>query len=92
MNLLGFSYSVHVSDLWLAIRKQHVALLECPLSAVDALDLSGKLPAYFQDGRNSGLGERRGERKGHHTHLGLAARHVEHFGLKGHSRCGPSCN
>lgn len=47
-----------------AVCKQRVALLECPLSAVDALDLSGKLPAYLQGGRNSSLGERTGERKG----------------------------
>lgn len=59
---------------------------------MDALNLSGKLPTYFQDGRNSGLDERGGKKKSHHTHLRLVVRHVEHFGLKGNSRCGLSCD
>lgn len=97
MTLQRFSCSVHVSDLWLASQavppiSSNVALLECPLPNADALKLSGKLPAYLQEGRNSGLGGRRDKRKGNHTHLGLAARRVEHFGRKGNSRCGPSCN
>lgn len=34
-----------------ATYKWHVALLEPPPMAVGALNLSGKLPTYFQDGR-----------------------------------------
>lgn len=70
----------------------HVTALELLPPAVGALNLSGKYPPTSRIEATLGERKRRRQEEGTSHPSDLAVRRVEQVGLKGISRCGPSCN